>query len=133
MIKTRIRKNDTVQIIAGAESGRLTIGAGEDERLRGERGRVLQVDRDRGRVLVEGVHMVFKHQRASRDPNRPNLGRVEQESPVSLSNVMLVCPKCDEATRVTVREEKHEREGGRMKTRRIRVCKKCGADIPERT
>jgi large subunit ribosomal protein L24 len=133
MAKIRIRKNDTVQVISGAESGRQSVADGEDERLRGRRGRVLNVDHETNRVTVDGLHMVFKHQRMSRDPSRPNVGRVEKEAPMAASNVMLVCPKCDAPTRVGIREESHEREGGGTKIRRVRVCKKCGADIPERS
>lgn len=132
MVKTRIRKNDVVQMISGAESGRRSVTATEDERLRGRRGKVLSVDRVSGRALVEGLRVVFKHQRQSRDPNRPSPGRIETEAPVPLSNLMVVCAKCDAATRIGIREEEHERDG-KKKIRRIRVCKKCGADIPERS
>ncbi len=132
-IKTRIRKNDIVQVISGGDGGRRHADTPEQEKDRGKRGKVLSVDRDSGRATVEGVRMVFKHQRSSRDPNRPNLGRVEKEAPIDLSNLALVCPKCDKATRIGMRLETHQREGGKNKIRRVRTCKKCGADIPERT
>ncbi|MBN2711445.1 MAG: 50S ribosomal protein L24 [Planctomycetes bacterium] len=132
-VKTRIRKNDIVQVIAGSGSGKISIKDGEDAKARGTRGKVISVDREKGRAIVQGVKMVFKHQRASQDPSRPNLGRIEKESPIDVSNLLLVCPKCDEATRIGIRTEKHERENGKVKASRVRVCKKCGADVPERS
>ena len=128
MPKTRIRKNDIVQVIAGRGVGKMS-GSTEE---RGKRGKVLSVDRDAGRATVQGLKMVFRHQKQSRDPNRPNQGRIEKEAPIAISNLMVVCPKCDAATRMGVRLEAQERAGGSAKTKRIRVCKRCGADIPER-
>ena len=127
-VKTRIRKNDIVQVVAGRGGGRVRADAGSD---RGKRGKVLEVDRARNRAKVQGLKMVFRHLRQSKDPQKPGGGRTEKEAPIALPNLMLVCPRCDEATRVGVRMEKQER-GGKVKTRRVRVCKKCGADIPER-
>ncbi len=129
MVKTRIRKNDIVQIIAGKGNGVIKADSGAD---RGKRGKVIEIDREKNRAKVQGLKMVYRHLKQSKDPQKPGGGRVEQEAPIALSNLLLVCPKCDEATRVGVRMEKQEREGGKVKTKRIRVCKKCGADIPER-
>lgn len=131
--RTRIRTSDLVQVISGVGVGKVSVADGEDVKERGLRGKVLSLDLIKGRACVQGLKMQFKHQRASRDPNRPNVGRIETEGPIMLSNLMLVCPKCDEATRIGIRIEKQEREGGKVKSRRIRVCKKCGADIPERS
>jgi large subunit ribosomal protein L24 len=128
-VKTRIRKNDIVQVMAGADGGKVAADAGSD---RGKRGKVLEIDREKNRAKVQGVKMVFRHLPVSKDPNRPGGGRVEKEAFVRLSNLMIVCPKCDAATRIGMRSEKQEREGGKVKTRRVRVCKKCGADIAER-
>ncbi len=128
-VKTRIRKNDIVQVIAGADGGKIKADAGSD---RGKRGKVLEIDREKNRAKVQGVKMVFRHLPVSKDPNRPGGGRTEKEAFIQLSNLMIVCPKCDAATRIGIRSEKQEREGGKVKTRRVRVCKKCGADIVER-
>lgn len=128
-VKTRIRKNDIVQVMAGADGGMVAADSGSG---RGKRGKVLEIDRAKNRAKVQGVKMVFRHLPVSKDPNRPGGGRVEKEAFISLSNLMIVCPKCDAATRVGVRSEKQEREGGQVKTKRVRVCKKCGADIVER-
>ncbi len=128
-VKTRIRKNDIVQVIAGADGGKMAADAGSE---RGKRGKVLEIDRVRNLAKVQGIKMVYRHLPVSKDPNRPGGGRIEKEAFVNLSNLMIVCPKCDAPTRVGVREEKQEREGGKVKTKRIRVCKKCGGDIAER-
>lgn len=126
-VKTHIRKNDRVQIMTGRGSGKVAAASGEE---RGKRGKVLEIDRVSGRAKVQGLRMVFRHQKQSRDPNRPGGGRIEKEAPIALSNLMIVCPKCDEATRIGIRMEEVERDG-QKKTKRIRVCKKCKADIPE--
>lgn len=130
-MKTRIRKGDLVQVIAGRGSGKKRIKEGEDASDRGVRGEVLRIDRDRGVAWVKGVKMVYRHQRQSQDPNRPTAGRVEKESPIHLSNLMLVDPSTDDVTRIGVREEKVERADGKTKTKRVRVSKKSGADLPE--
>ena len=73
--KIRIKKNDTVKVIAGRDKGKS--------------GRVLEVDRDRGRVLVEGIMMVKRHTKAN--PARQIKGGIaERESSVHVSNVMVV-------------------------------------------
>jgi large subunit ribosomal protein L24 len=131
-VNSRIRTNDLVQVIAGREGGRLRAEGEDGEKLRGRRGRVLDIDRERGRAFVEGRNLVYKHQRRSQDPTQPNAGRIQVEASIALSNLMLVCPKCEEATRVGIREEQQETENGKARTRRIRVCKRCDADIPER-
>lgn len=80
-----IRKNDTVQVISGNDKGR--------------RSTVLSVLKDRGRVIVEGVNMRKHHTRpTSRDPQG---GIVEREAPIHVSNVMIVCPKTDQPTRIS--------------------------------
>jgi large subunit ribosomal protein L24 len=103
----RIKRNDLVEVIAGND--------------RGARGRVLRAYPKDHRVVVESVNIRKKHQ----SPMQAGRGQVQAgiiqfEAPIDVSNVMLVCPQCEEKTRVGVR-----REDG-MK---IRVCKKCGEDI----
>ncbi len=83
-----IRKDDTVQVISGNDKGR--------------RSTVLSVLKDRGRVIVEGVNMRKHHTRpTSRDPQG---GIVEREAPIHVSNVMIVCPKTDQPTRIRHRK-----------------------------
>jgi len=104
----RIKKGDTVEVIAGKDKG-----------IRGEALRLLP---KQNRIVIERVNIVKKHQapvRAGRGQVQP--GIIEYESPIDLSNVMLVCPQCEELTRVGFRME----EDGT----KIRVCRKCDQDI----
>lgn len=82
-----IKVDDIVCVITGADAG--------------ERGKVLQVDRKKNRVTVEGVNRVFKHVKPSQ--KNPQGGRLQKEMPVSASNLMLIDPKTNEPTRVGVR------------------------------
>ncbi|MCD7897677.1 MAG: 50S ribosomal protein L24 [Planctomycetaceae bacterium] len=127
--KTRIRKNDIVQVMAGSDGGKVAADSGND---RGKRGKVLEIDREKNRAKVQGVKMIYRHLPVSKDPNKPGGGRIQKEAYVNLSNLAVVCPKCDAATRIGIREDKQERDGGKVKTKRIRVCKKCGGDIAPR-
>jgi large subunit ribosomal protein L24 len=100
----RIRKGDKVEVISGDD--------------RGVRGEVMRVLPKQNRVVIAGVNVVSKHQRpirAGRGEVQP--GIIEFEAPVHISNVMPVCPSCNEPTRVghTVQGE-----------RKVRLCRKCG-------
>jgi large subunit ribosomal protein L24 len=108
-VKVKIRKGDTVEII----SGKL-----EDK---GKRGEVIKVLPDEHRVVIQSINIRKKHQRQVQTQGRTvNPGIIEFEAPLDISNVMLVCPKCGEATRVGLQRENSE-------TRRI--CKHCQALI----
>ena len=109
-MKVKIRKGDTVEVI----SGRL-----EDK---GKRGEVINVILEDRRVVVQGVNIRTKHQKQVQTQAGRNInpGRLQFEGPVDISNVMLVCPKCSEATRVAVQRDE---EGAH------RVCKNCQATI----
>jgi large subunit ribosomal protein L24 len=107
-LRTDIRKNDTVKVIAGKD--------------RGKQGRVLSVDRKTGRALVEGVQTVKRHTRPN--PSKQIKGGIaERESPIAISNLMVVCPSCG-PSRIG---HKVDTAGG--KARRMRVCRKCGAPL----
>ena len=82
-----IRENDEVLVISGVDKG--------------SRGKVLKVDRERGRVIVEGVNKAYKH--VQRSQKNPQGGRLSKEMPISQSNVMLLCPQTGQRTRVGVR------------------------------
>jgi large subunit ribosomal protein L24 len=105
-MNVKIRKGDTVEVI----SGKL-----EDKGKRGEVINVLVKDR---RVVVQGVNLRTKHQRPVQTQSGRSIkpGRIQFEAPLSISNVMLVCPKCNEATRVAVQRDD---DGAH------RVCKQC--------
>jgi large subunit ribosomal protein L24 len=109
-MRVKIRKGDTVEII----SGRL-----QDK---GKRGEVINVLIDDRRVVVQGVNIRTKHQKQVQTGAGRNMnpGRIQFEAAMDISNVMLVCPKCNEATRVSVQRDD---DGAR------RVCKNCQALI----
>ena len=101
-----IHRNDTVEVLAGADAGK--------------RGRVLRTFPDKDRVLVEHVRMVKKTV-SSKSGQRTKGGIAEQEAPLHASNVGLVCTSCSKVTRAAYKLE------GDTK---VRVCKKCGAALP---
>lgn len=106
-MKYKIRKGDTVEVISGREQDK------------GKRGEVIRVLPDEGRVVVQGVNIRKKHQRQVQTQGRTmKPGIIEFEAPVAISNVMLVCPKCNQPSRIGI-----SREGGEAQ----RVCKKCDA------
>lgn len=74
--KFKIKKGDQVQVIAGDDKGK--------------KGRVLEINPDNRRVLIEGINIVKKHLKAKVDPKNPNGGIISKEAPVHISNVMLV-------------------------------------------
>jgi large subunit ribosomal protein L24 len=105
-----IRVGDTVEIITGADAG------SSDQPTRGK---VIRVLRDEQKVVVEGINRVWKHIR--RGPKNPQGGRLSKEMPVSWSNVMLVCERCNKASRTGARLLP---DGAKE-----RYCKKCNAGI----
>ena len=96
-----IKKEDTVVVIVGKEKGK--------------KGRVLNVNREKHKVLVEKINIIKKHMKPNKQYSQG--GIIEKEAPVHISNVMLSCPKCSKPTKVAVAVlgggEKH------------RTCKKC--------
>lgn len=97
-----VKKGDTVQVLTGKDLGK--------------RGKVLRVFPDKGKVLVEGINVMKKHQKPTAKVMQG--GIVDKEAPLSGSNVMVVCPKCDRPTRVRrqVLEDKSS----------TRTCRRCG-------
>jgi len=108
-VKYKIKKGDIVEVISGRSVDK------------GERGEVIKVYRNKQRVSVQGVNILKKHQGQIQTQGRSMTpGIIEFEGPVHISNVMLVCPKCDEITRVGI-----SREDGKAH----RICKRCDAVI----
>lgn len=100
--KMHIKKKDLVQVIAGKEVGK--------------RGKVLKVDPERGRVVVEKLNFIYKHRRASRTYKQG--GIIEVEGFMDASNVMIVCPTCNKPVRI---RKKILADGSK-----VRICHKCG-------
>jgi large subunit ribosomal protein L24 len=110
-MKVKIRKGDTVEVMSGSRKDK------------GKRGEVINVFLDDHRLVVQGVNVRTKHQKQMQNTtgrNIKNAGRIEFEGPVDISNVMLVCPKCGEPTRVAIQRDDNGAH---------RVCKNCEAVI----
>ncbi|MBK8550605.1 MAG: 50S ribosomal protein L24 [Ignavibacteria bacterium] len=109
-LKTRIKKNDSVKVVSGNSKGSV--------------GKVLFIDREKGRVIVEGVNIIHRHTK----PNQKNQqgGIVKREAPINISNVMLMCPKTNQPTRIGMNLIKDEKTG---KVTKMRLSKKSGEII----
>jgi large subunit ribosomal protein L24 len=107
MAGLRIKTDDTVIVISGKDKGKT--------------GRVLRVDREKGRVFVEGLNMIKRHQKPTALNPNAQAGVIEREGPIHVSNVALLDPKQKKATRVGILR----REDGT----RIRVAKLSGTEI----
>ena len=96
-----LRKEDTVYVIAG--------------KYKGKKGRVLAVDKGENHILIEKINIIKKHMK----PNKTYAqgGIIEKEAPITVSNVMLVCPKCGKQTKIGAMVI----DGGK----KHRLCKKC--------
>jgi len=99
-----VRKNDLVQVLAGKD--------------RGKRGKVLRVIPKLGRVLVERLNLVKRHQKAGRSRTTQQGGIISKEAPLHVSNVGLVCAKCDRP----VRTGRSVLADGKT----VRICRRCG-------
>jgi large subunit ribosomal protein L24 len=101
--RVRLKRDDSVRVIAGKEKGKT--------------GRILRIDRERGRVFIHGLNMVKKAVKKRKQTDRG--GIIDIEGSVAISNVMIVCPKCG-PTRISYKIE------GEVKHR---VCRKCGEPL----
>ncbi len=101
-MKIRVRKNDNVVVISGKDKGKT--------------GEILKVYPKTGRVLVQGVNIIKKHQKASRTQAESAI--IEREAAINSSNVMIYCNNCKQGVRIG---NKILEDGSK-----VRVCKKCG-------
>jgi large subunit ribosomal protein L24 len=109
-VRAKIRKGDTAEVISGRT---------ED---RGRRGEVIKVLPKTNRIVIQGVNIRKKHQRQIQKQGRTlNPGIIEFEAALHISNVMVVCPKCDKPSRVGIERD----EDGKPH----RVCKSCDEQI----
>ena len=98
---SKIRKGDRVRVVAGNDRGKM--------------GRVLTVIPEKHRIIVENVNMITKHQRATQSLRQP--GIIQREGTIHMSNVLPICPECDEPTRIGFAE---------VEGKKMRRCKRCG-------
>lgn len=103
--KVHVKKGDKVLVLAGKDRGKMGV--------------ILKVYPDKNRVVVEGINIVTKHKKP-RSATQPG-GIIKQEAAIDASNAMLVCPRCNKATRVA-REFLANGD-------KVRVCKKCKETI----
>ena len=101
-LATPIRKNDNVLVVTGKD--------------RGKRGRVVRLEPEKNRLVVEGVNMIKRHTRPNPQKNVKG-GVVEREAALHASNVQIVCPECGKPTRIG----KRILDDGR----KVRICRKC--------
>ncbi|MBI4135200.1 50S ribosomal protein L24 [Candidatus Uhrbacteria bacterium] len=94
------KRGDTVKVITGASKGKT--------------GKVLKVARPQERIVVEGINLRKKHTRPRKQGQKGQM--IEFPAPLHLSNVMLVCPKCNKTTRISVTLQGEKKK---------RVCKRC--------
>ncbi len=99
----KLKKDDSVRVIAGREKGKS--------------GRVLRVDRDKGRVYIHGINMVKKALKKRKQTDKP--GIIDIEAPLDVSNVMILCKRCG-PTRIGFK-----RDGDA----KVRICRKCGEPL----
>lgn len=102
MPKLHVRKGDTVLVTTGKDKGK--------------KGKIISVDPDKSRVIIDGINIVKRHTRPTQ--KMPQGGIIEKPAPVHSSNVMLFCTKCNSPTRI---EKKFLDDG-----KKVRICKKCG-------
>ena len=111
-VRIQLKKNDQVRVISGRDKGKS--------------GRVLSVDPFKNKALVEHIAMIKRH-------TRPNPGKqikggiAERESPIAVSNLMILCPQCGP---VRIAHHLENLPGG--KVRRTRVCRKCGQTLDKK-
>lgn len=104
MTKSFVKKGDKVLVITGKDKGKTA--------------EVVEVSPKTNKVLVDGINVVTKHQKPRTQQDKG--GIVKKSAPIEASNVMVVCPVCNKATRV-----KHTEIEGKN----VRACKKCGASL----
>ena len=108
-----VKSKDQVVVISGKDKG--------------TKGKVVTAAPKTGKVVVEGVAMVTKHQK-SRQQGQPG-GIIKKEAFIDASNVMVICPKCGKATRIAHKIVEVTGKDGKTASKNVRICKKCGAEI----
>jgi len=101
----KIKKGDRVRVLTGKD--------------RGKEGAVMRAIPEKGKVVVDGVNIAKRHQRATRATTQG--GIIDKDMPIPVANVAVICSACDKATRVGYRFDDQKRK--------IRICRKCGGDL----
>ncbi len=101
----KIKKGDRVRVLTGKD--------------RGKEGAVMRAIPERGRVVVDGVNIAKRHQKATRATTQG--GIIDKDMPIPVANVAVICSSCGKPTRVGYRFDDQKRK--------LRICRKCGADL----
>ncbi|KPJ73354.1 50S ribosomal protein L24 [Parcubacteria bacterium DG_74_1] len=116
----KIKKGDTVLIISGKD--------------RGKKGKVLEALSKEGKISIEGINLMKKHQKPKKSGEKGQI--VQLPKPIDISNVKLICPKCGKATRIGYKLFKEHRSShasaealAAEDKKKYRICKKCGQEI----
>lgn len=110
MANVKLKKGDEVVVISGRSKN--------TEKTH----RILKVMKAENRAIVEGVNKIKRHRKADRKD--PHGGIKEEDGPIHMSNLMLVCPTCKKITRVGIKLMENQE--------RVRICKKCGAVVEKK-
>ncbi len=108
-----VKAKDQVVVISGKDKG--------------AKGKIVAASPKTGKVVVEGVAMVTKHQK-SRQQGQPG-GIIKKEAFIDASNVMIICPKCGKVTRVAHKAVEVTTKDGKTVKKSVRACKKCGTEL----
>ncbi|MDD6683522.1 MAG: 50S ribosomal protein L24 [Clostridiales bacterium] len=108
-----VKAKDQVVVISGKDKG--------------TKGKVVTAAPKAGKVVVEGVAIMTKHQKP-RQQGQPG-GIIKKEAFIDASNVMVICPKCGKATRIAHKAVEVTGKDGKAKVKSVRVCKKCNEQI----
>ncbi|MBU1131656.1 50S ribosomal protein L24 [Patescibacteria group bacterium] len=113
----KLKKGDKVQIIKGKD--RVKRSKSGEKLAKGNQGKILQVVAEKGKIVVEGLNLRFKHMRPKKEGEKGQ--RLQFPAAMDTSNVMLVCPKCSKPTRVGYILLASDAKG----KKKARICKKC--------
>lgn len=103
----KIKKGDNVIVIAGKDKGK--------------KGKVLEASPKTEKIIVENINVVTKHKKPKSAQDKG--GIIKQTNPINSSNVMIICPACEKATRIAHKE---------LNGKKVRVCKKCSASLDKK-
>lgn len=112
----KIKKGDKVKILTGKDKGK--------------KGKVVQVFNSKNKLSVEGINLLYKNMRPRKEGESGQ--RIQFPAPIAVSNVALICPKCNKITRISYQKNKSEisdSTGKKVKYQKNRVCNKCKAII----
>lgn len=130
-VKTKLRVGDTVQLICGKKAAgqKRRASEGGDVKDIQPRGKIVSINFETGKAVVQGINMVYRHKKRT-DPNNPDSGgRFQHEAPIALSNLMFVDPEKSAVTRLGYKSIERVAKDVK-KVKRVRVSKLSGTELP---